>query len=96
MKGKFCESLIIIKHQEPSQDSIPPCLYLEFLIYLTMVSEEMAFPYGTSVKVLLRSNLRNLFKTPKIQHLKLHLSNMSLPGLWEDMEVPDKPGDGVI
>ena len=71
MKGKFCESLIIIKHQEPSQDSIPPCLYLEFLIYLTMVSEEMAFPYGTSVKVLLRSNFRNLFKTPPPQSLIL-------------------------
>ena len=96
-----------------------------------MVSQERVYPYET-VKVLLRSNLRNHVKTPppqsliledirflvdlemvadekdylikasfcesfiRIQHLKLHLSNMSLPGLWEDMEVPDKPGDGVI
>ena len=36
-----------------------------------MVSEEMAYPYETSVKVLLRSYLRNLVKTPPPQSLIL-------------------------
>ena len=27
---------------------------------------------------------------------RLHLSSKSLPGVLEDVEVPDEPGDGVI
>ena len=54
-------SSYIIKHQELTQDFIfPPCLFLEFLIDMRMVSEEREYPYEASVKVQLRSNLRNL------------------------------------
>ena len=43
---------------------------MEFLINLTMVSQERVYPYET-VKVLLRSNLRNIVKTPPPQSLIL-------------------------
>ena len=26
---------------------------------------------------------------------RLHMSSKSLPGVWEDMDIPDGPGDGV-
>ena len=38
MKGNFCESFIIIKHELPFQDSIfPPCLFLEFLLEFSII-----------------------------------------------------------
>ena len=52
-----------------------------FLINLEVVSDDRNHPSEASVKVLSRSNIRNLAKTS--------LSFKFLPGVMEDMEVPD-------
>ena len=48
---------------------------------LEVVSDDRDHPSEASVKVLSRSNIRNLVKTS--------LSFKFLPGVMEDMEVPD-------
>ena len=108
IKEKFCDIFIIIKHKEPSQGStFPTCLFLEFLIDLTMVSEGREYPYEASVKVQLRSNLRNPVKTPPIQSLILENIRFWWTLKWwqmkeiilhkdPSMSCPDKPEDGVI
>ena len=52
---------------------------------LEVVSDDRNHPSKASVKVLYGFNI-----------LRLHFSTMSLPGVLEDMEVPHKPGDGLI
>ena len=171
-------SLYIIKLQDPSQDSLfPPCLLLEFLFDMTMVSEDRENPlWESSIEIQSQESCQDSpfskshpwgCKVPgwpwndgrwkglsfqsfcesfiRIQHLKttlflhvfswslgwhrgslqtwrchmtcinplkllwkfhlnptsgtlsrLYLSSKSLPGVLEDMEVPDEPGDGVI
>ena len=85
---------IKIGHQELSQDSIYTLnLFLEswriwrFLMNLELVSDDRDHPSEASVKVSSRSNIRDPVKTPFIIQ--------SLPGVLEDMEVPDEPGGGV-
>ena len=69
----FTESFIKIKNQEPCQDSTyPPSLLLESsrtwmsLMELEMVSRYSWYPSEALLKVSLRSNIRNLIKTPHI------------------------------
>ena len=49
-----------------------------------LVSDDMDYPSEVSVKVSSISNIRN--------SSRLHLSSQSLPGVFEDEEVPEKLG----
>ena len=55
---------------------------------LEVESYDRDYHLEASVKVSSRSNIRNLSR--------LHLSSKSLPGVLDDVEVPDEPGGGVI
>ena len=81
----FCESFIKIWHQELCQDSThPPSLFQEsrrkwiFLTNLEMVSDGREHISEVSVKVSLRSDIRNHVKTPPV----LQVSSWSLGGHW--------------
>ena len=55
---------------------------------LEVVSDDMDHPSEASVKVSSDPTSETLSR--------LRLSSKSLPGVLEDMEVPDEPGGGVI
>ena len=55
-----------------------------FLINLEVVTYDRDLPSETYLKDLTSEALS-----------RLHLSSKSLPGVLEDMEVPDEPGGGV-
>ena len=84
-KRSFPESFIKIGHQKPCQDSTyPPSLSLE--------SWRMCHMIG----IIIQKLLRKFHQDSTSQTLsRLHLSSKSLPGVLEDMEVPDAPGDGL-
>ena len=57
-----------------------------FLTHLLMVSDGREHPREASLKASLSLDIRNAVKTP--------LFSKSLPGVLEDMEVPDGEGSG--
>ena len=67
---------------------------------LEVVSYDRDHTSEASVKDSLRTNIRNPVKTPPVLQaeilLRLHLFSKSLPGVLEDVEIPDEPGGGVV
>ena len=77
----FCES----STGDPISRTLSRLHLRRFLMDLKMVTDEWNHPFKASMQVLYGSNIS-----------RHHFSSMSLPGDLENIEVPDKPRDGII
>ena len=88
---RVCESFIKIWHQQPCQDFSCPPMSLpnsrQHWYSWNGVRWEGTFTY----KCLWKFHQDLTSGTMS----RLHLSSKSLPGVWEDMDIPDWSGDGV-
>ena len=85
-----CETFIKIRHQEPCQDSTcPPSLFLESR--MTWIWRWCQMGGNIHQKCLWKFHQDLTLGTMS----RLHLSSKSLPGVYEDMDIPDETGDSV-
>ena len=94
-KWSFYEIFIKTQHLEPCQDTtFPPCL--PGVLENMDVHDGLTWSWGQMNGSSLMKLPWNFHQDPVSGTLsRLHLISMSLPGVLEDMEVPDEPWVGV-